>query len=236
MGLISDELYQAALSSCGRRNDKQGSRCSEAWQAINEATSDVNTFHILEPRCGADLTPRTPDLSLHTPTRLLLQQEELGDIVLPVELCRINGYRLSNVWANDAEVRAMLGVREGSIGRWSLCPAHRLPHFHNDVRSTIPFHRNLTRRGYRALVYSGDHDLVVPFLGTQAWIRSLGYPVVAPWRPWYDSNDEVAGFTTEYAYNLTFATVKGAGHMAPESRPKECLHMLRKWMSPAGRL
>lgn len=31
---------------------------------------------------------------------------------------------------------------------------------------------------------SGDHDMVVPFLGTQAWIRSLNYSILDDWRPW----------------------------------------------------
>ncbi|KAK6245896.1 hypothetical protein SCA6_008986 [Theobroma cacao] len=31
---------------------------------------------------------------------------------------------------------------------------------------------------------SGDHDMIVPFLATQAWIRALNYPIVDDWRPW----------------------------------------------------
>ncbi|KAM0830713.1 hypothetical protein ACQ4PT_066039 [Festuca glaucescens] len=53
-----------------------------------------------------------------------------------------------------------------------------------------------------------------------AWIRSLGFPVVDEWRPWYVTG-EVAGF----------ATVKGAGHTAPEYKPKECLAMMSSWLS-----
>jgi len=32
---------------------------------------------------------------------------------------------------------------------------------------------------------SGDHDLMVPHLGTQAWVRSLNFPIVDDWRAWH---------------------------------------------------
>jgi len=42
-------------------------------------------------------------------------------------------------------------------------------------------------------VNSGDHDMVVPFLSTQAWIRALNYSIVSDWRQWY-YNGQVAGY------------------------------------------
>uniref|UniRef100_A0ACD6ALT8 Uncharacterized protein n=1 Tax=Avena sativa TaxID=4498 RepID=A0ACD6ALT8_AVESA len=233
MGLISDELYQAAQASCSGDDfvTPSNARCANALENINSVTASINPVHVLEPFCGLALRgtifPKT--------ARLLLQdnQQQQHGLGLPVE-CRDNGYRLSYIWADDAEVRKTLGIRDGSIGAWSRCVS--LTHYRHNVESAIGYHANLTRRGYRALVYNGDHDLDFTFVGTQAWIRTLGYPVVAPWRPWF-SNEQVAGYTTEYAYNLTYATVKGAGHTAPEYRPKECLDMLRRWTtSPAGKL
>lgn len=32
---------------------------------------------------------------------------------------------------------------------------------------------------------SGDHDALVPHLGTQAWVRSLNFPIVDDWRAWH---------------------------------------------------
>jgi hypothetical protein len=32
---------------------------------------------------------------------------------------------------------------------------------------------------------SGDHDLLVPHLGTQAWVRSLNFSIVDEWRAWH---------------------------------------------------
>lgn len=47
---------------------------------------------------------------------------------------------------------------------------------------------------------SGDHDMVVPFLATQAWIRYLNYSIIDDWRPWMIQN-QVAGY---YIYYLSF--------------------------------
>ncbi|CAM0882447.1 unnamed protein product [Alopecurus aequalis] len=240
MGLISDELYEAARGSCSGYDfvTPSNAPCANALQDITllTVTAGINPVHVLEPKCGFAL--RDPagggGHTVFTRTARLLLQDSLQQhkLGLPVE-CRDNGYRLSYIWADDPEVRETLGIHDGSIGAWSRCIT--LTHLREDVRSSIQYHANLTRRGYRALVYNGDHDLDFTFVGTQAWIRTLGYPVVTSWRPWY-SNGQVAGYTTEYAYNLTYATVKGAGHTAPEYRPKECLDMLRRWTSPAGKL
>ncbi|KAH7689852.1 Peptidase S10 serine carboxypeptidase protein [Dioscorea alata] len=67
----------------------------------------------------------------------------------------------------------------------------------------------------------GDHDLVVPHIGTQTWIRSLNYSIIDDWRSLFFGG-QVAG----YPNNLTFATIKGAGHTVPEYKPKESLAMV----------
>lgn len=42
-------------------------------------------------------------------------------------------------------------------------------------------------------VGSGDHDMCVPFTGSEAWTRSLGYQILDEWRPWF-SDGQVAGY------------------------------------------
>ena len=39
---------------------------------------------------------------------------------------------------------------------------------------------------------SGDHDMLVPYVGTLSWIESLNLSVVDDWRPW-SVEKQVAG-------------------------------------------
>uniref|UniRef100_A0A453CPF5 Serine carboxypeptidase-like 19 n=1 Tax=Aegilops tauschii subsp. strangulata TaxID=200361 RepID=A0A453CPF5_AEGTS len=135
---------------------------------------------------------------------------------------------LSYFWANDERTRDALGVKNGTVDEWVRCQDGGVP-YTKDLASSIKYHQNVTANGYRALVYSGDHDSVVPHLGTQAWVRSLGFPIVDDWRAWH-LHGQSAGFTITYTNNMTFATVKGGGHTAPEYEPERCFAMFSRWI------
>ncbi|KAL0392646.1 UNVERIFIED_CONTAM: Serine carboxypeptidase-like 17 [Sesamum radiatum] len=133
----------------------------------------------------------------------------------------------SNVQCRDA----LELIDKGTIAEWKKCRKPR--DYDYNVASAVPYHEALSKRRYKALVYSGDHDAVVSYLATLKWIRHLNLTVYDDWRPWM-VNDQVAGFTQRYkkdAFDLTFATIKGAGHTAPEYKPVECLAMVDRWLS-----
>ncbi|CAD6269260.1 unnamed protein product [Miscanthus lutarioriparius] len=104
-------------------------------------------------------------------------------------------YYLSYFWANDNAVGAALGVKEGTVTEWIRCKSPPVLPYACDLPSSIKYFFNLSIRGYRALVYSGDHDLVVPFSGTQAWTRSFNFSIVDDWRAWHLDN-QAAGLTS----------------------------------------
>ncbi|KAL0701630.1 hypothetical protein Bca4012_057752 [Brassica carinata] len=79
---------------------------------------------------------------------------------------------------------------EESIGEWVRCK-YGIPYTY-DIISSVPYHKNNSINGYPSLIFSGDHDMEVPYLGTQAWIRSLNYSIIDDWRPWM-INDQIAG-------------------------------------------
>ena len=70
--------------------------------------------------------------------------------------------------------------------------------------------------------------MCLPFTGTEAWIASLLLPVERQWQQWH-WDDQVAGFTVTYS-GLCYVTVRGAGHMVPQLKPAEALHMFKSWL------
>ena len=74
------------------------------------------------------------------------------------------------------------------------------------------------------LIFNGDSDTVVPYLGNAAWTASMESAGVvktkAPWHPWTVANTTTpAGAATTYSvvgadHEFAFVTVRLAGHSA----------------------
>ncbi|CAJ1949343.1 unnamed protein product [Sphenostylis stenocarpa] len=141
--------------------------------------------------------------------------------------CQTYNLFLTVEWANNESVRKSLHIREGTKGKWYRCDT---TDFEHDISSSFEFHLNLSTKGYRSLIYSGDHDAVVPLISTQAWIRALNYSIVEDWRSWL-LEDQVAGYTRTYSNQMTFATVKGSGHTPADYKPDECYAMFERWIA-----
>ncbi|WJX49224.1 sinapoylglucose--choline O-sinapoyltransferase [Trifolium repens] len=156
-----------------------------------------------------------------------LKKSSSSHLTVPELSCHFYNSYLTTIWADDERVRKALHIREGTIGKWVRCYK---TDYEYQIFDSTEFHANLSKKGYRSLIYSGDHDLVVPFMSTQAWIRALNYSIFDDWRPWF-VNGQVGGYTRTYSNQMTFATVKGSGHMAPDDTPEQCFSIFTKWIS-----
>ncbi|KAI0354043.1 alpha/beta-hydrolase [Trametes cingulata] len=91
----------------------------------------------------------------------------------------------------------------------------------------------LLERGVRALVYAGATDYICNWIGVQRMTLALEWSKQDEFRekplvPWIvDGN--IAGLTRNDG-GLTFATIAGAGHMAPYDRPLESLELANRWL------
>ncbi|XP_010472298.1 PREDICTED: serine carboxypeptidase-like 10 isoform X1 [Camelina sativa] len=206
MSLISDELYESMKRTCKgnyENVDPRDTKCLKLVEEYHKCTDKINTQHILLPDCdkkGKGVT--SPD-------------------------CYYYVYFLIECWANDERVREALHVTKGTKGQWDRCN-WTIP-YDNDIISSVPYHANNSIRGYRSLIYSGDHDITMPFQATQAWIKSLNYSIVHDWRPWM-IKDQIAGYTRTYSNKMTYVTIKGGGHTA-EYLPNETSIVFQRWIS-----
>ena len=119
-------------------------------------------------------------------------------------------------------------------GQWTICSSIN---YQSTVASLMPLYPTLISN-YRVLIYNGNIDACVPYVGDESWTSGLGYPVREDWHAWFIDyppgfGNQVAGYATAYntPNNFTFITVNGAGHMVPEYRPEAALAMLQNFMA-----
>jgi len=129
------------------------------------------------------------------------------------------------IYLNRADVQAALHVKTG-LPPWSICSdVLQYNRTDDDVEPIYPG----ILKDYRALIYNGDTDMACNFLGDEWAVNDLNRTETAARRTWIDINGQVAGFVEAYD-QITFLTVKGAGHMVPQWRPVQALQMFQNFI------
>ncbi|KAK6928798.1 Peptidase S10, serine carboxypeptidase [Dillenia turbinata] len=101
----------------------------------------------------------------------------------------------------------------------------------DDSPSTmIPLLREFMANGLRVWIFSGDMDGRIPVTSTLNSIKEMNLSVKTSWRPWFVGG-EVGGYTEVYKGDLTFATVRGAGHQVPSYQPLRALSLVMYFLN-----
>ena len=115
---------------------------------------------------------------------------------------------------NSDAVRTAMHI-PANVQAWDLCTSNI--NYVSEPEASQWIYEALAGKT-KMLFYSGDVDGSVPTAGTQNWIASLGWNKTSEWKEYYVGG-QVAGYWESYEGNLTFGTVHGAGHMAPQFKP-----------------
>ncbi|KAG1668322.1 hypothetical protein FOA52_011219 [Chlamydomonas sp. UWO 241] len=245
--LIGRKTFEALEAACGGSywNRTSGSACDEHYEKMVGALSGLNIYNVLgdcyhgpDPDAAATARAKLTAARAQNPGQWPLapgsssrvgKQLSFGGLSLGHSPPCTDAV-LAHAWLNNAHVRDAIHAAPTEVaGPWQLC-SDRVDYV-RELSTMLPIHMHLTREvGLRALIYSGDHDLCVPHTGSERWTAGMGYSVKKPWAPWLDADDQVAGYTVEYDYGLTYATVKGAGHMVPQTNPREALAMFERFV------
>jgi len=225
--LISDGLYSQLIEYCGSNFwNNSNDDCNNLLGNASDLTSSINIYNIYED-CYQGPDPKGSRLGHNLWYRITQRiRDAMGASSVGEQVPCIDSSRATN-WINQNDVRAALHAIPISQVNWTICSGAIT--YTSIYTTVIPIHQALLKGGYREFIYSGDTDMCVPNTGTEGWTDSLNLPLVADWQPWF-VNSQVAGYVR--AYNqLTYATIKGSGHMVPQFKPAQSLYFFQQFLN-----
>ncbi|XP_048232067.1 serine carboxypeptidase-like 12 [Ricinus communis] len=236
LALVSQSLYESAKNSCNGNYvdvDSSNAACLEDLEEIDACIDPINDENILDPVC-AKLSPKSDGEQFRRSLRENSRNSRTRFRKFHNYWCRNFEYKLLDIWANDKSVQDALYVRRGTIEEWYRCNISLQENAYTyNIQSAVDYYRNLSANyGTQVLLYSGDHDLVVPYISTLDWMETLNLTVDYAWRPWFVEG-QVAGYTLRYenyGFRMTFATLKGSGHSPTQYKPLQCYNMFERWI------
>ncbi|XP_075487525.1 serine carboxypeptidase 1-like [Primulina tabacum] len=204
--LISDETHQGIISNCNFSSSDfpVSDSCSEYEDQADTEIGNVYVYDVYAPLCGSPST--APSISNFDPCS--------DDYV--------------NTYLNTKEIQAALHVT-GIPVSWADCNYAMSGEWQDEPDTVLPVIKKLMASGITVWIYSGDTDNIIPVTTTRYSFPKLGAPVKTPWYPWYYQG-EVGGYVVGYQ-NVTFVTIRGAGHFVPSYQPGRALAFFTSFLN-----
>jgi len=146
-------------------------------------------------------------------------------------------------YLNRKDVQAALNVNTSvspAFGEWETCVSDTQWLFESSYANVLTsYYQPIleARPDFRVLVYSGDEDIAtVPHTETQQCLSELVDAMALKeskqWGPW--TRDGITlGYWEQYT-RYSFATIKGAGHLAPTNQPMIAYEALHRWLASSN--
>jgi serine carboxypeptidase-like clade 2 len=227
-GLIPQGPYVAAVNACGWTNfltDCSGDyedptqACQDAVQkAINYVPSNIDPYDIYAPPCPFLSKKYKFPAHLYTPALRQLKKYRPDMQFDPCLALYLVEYLNRKDVQQAIHVQSTWWIPFGSI------------YYSNSTANMMPLYQKFCDQAsnWRILVFSGEADSVVSFIGTERWINCLGRPITKDFRAWYYMN-QTAGTVQDFDC-LTFLTIKGVGHMVPYYNPELGYEFFVRWI------
>ncbi|XP_022886757.1 serine carboxypeptidase-like 45 [Olea europaea var. sylvestris] len=224
-GLITDSTYNMFTSMCNYSQyvreyyrDNVSPVCSRAMSQVNRETSRfVDKYDVTLDVCIP---------SVLSQSKFIAPQQNAERIDVCVEDEIVN-------YLNRKDVQKALHARLVGVRRWDVCSNILDYDMLNLEIPTISIVGSLVKEGIPVLIYSGDQDSVIPLTGSRTLVNALaqelGLKTTVPYRVWFEGK-QVGGWTQVYGNVLSFATIRGASHEAPFSKPKRSLVLFKSFL------
>lgn len=131
-------------------------------------------------------------------------------------------------YMNRPEVRQALHIPD-NLPSWSICSDDVGQVYGKIYGDMTPFIKKILDARVRVLLYYGDTDMACNFMMGQQFSAKLGLKRVLNKQPW-KFDRQIAGFKTLYNKGLTFLTIRGAGHMAPQWKAPQMDYVMQQFL------
>ncbi|KAF0705753.1 hypothetical protein AaE_014378, partial [Aphanomyces astaci] len=100
----------------------------------------------------------------------------------------------TNIYLNQPQVLAAIHASGGNS--WTDCN-HNVTRRYTLSLSSLDKYPTILNAGLKGLIYSGDADAIVNFIGTQRWLTDdgLNLTVTEKWQAWFGPDKQLAGYT-----------------------------------------
>jgi carboxypeptidase C (cathepsin A) len=233
--LYGEDLRDEYKRNCLNNETKSDLKCRATQTKINHNLRTVNAYNIYEtcldkkenflnsiPRIKRDKFWYTPFLKIKqdkSPEYLSYLADEFpacDDDIGPYAYFR------------RKDVQIALNVRT-DLQPWETCAD--INYYIDHSTGTIGLYPDLLKENLKIFIFSGDADAVVPFNGTEKWIKKLGLKAHSSYTPYYvPDQSHAAGFYVKFE-GLTFITIRGAGHMVPQTKPDVAEYVLSQFLN-----
>jgi carboxypeptidase C (cathepsin A) len=237
-GLFSPKLHKQILSTC--KFPETSSSCQKLLSQMHHEVGPHNVYNIY------DNCPETQTFLEKTGKDMKWLTEHLrSGMSNPHEMHQ----RLSNMsggypWAcggpyipgkylTRPDVRKALHLD-------SFPPGSSRFSYDRSGPASITLYPELVKK-LRIMIYNGDADACVPYIGNEEWIGDLESQGILkeskPWTPWFTSKTAraPAGYVTKYTVpgseqEFKFVTIRLAGHMVPTFQPEAAFEMFSTFL------
>lgn len=209
--LLSDEAIHNIHKYCDfspNATVPQPPQCENVGKEVSSNIVPINIYSIYTPLCQTNIS-KVP--------------KGASKIIDPCSDDYVHAY------LNTPAVQKALHANVTKL-KYEWEPCSNVLHAWRDSPSTIlPLLHEFMASGLRVWVFSGDTDGRIPVTSTRYSLNKLKLPLKTSFYPWFHEG-EVGGYSIVYKGDLTFATVRGAGHQVPSFEPERALALIKHFL------
>ncbi|XP_073307415.1 serine carboxypeptidase-like 40 [Primulina huaijiensis] len=210
--LMSDQTFNNVMKYCdfSPNSSDESKNCSQAVEEAGKNVGNIDIYNIYAPLCANSSITQKP-------------KKTSGMVFDPCSDNYVHAY------LNSPEVQQALHANTTKLNYdWEAC-SDVLKKWLDSPSTIIPLLEEFKSNGLRVWIFSGDIDGRIPVTSTLNSMKQMKLTVKTRWHPWYLAG-EVGGYTEVYEGNLTFATVRGAGHQVPSYQPARALSLVMHFL------